>query len=121
LLLWLLDPSVDTRPGDFKPDLPAPDGRPIDPHPPRSHNGAEYDAQAPMSSMPLFAPHLQDCLDRICADGCQAVRACIRQLEKGETPVSTAALSVEERRLLLVELKSIMAVYDARHGSETRD
>ncbi len=71
--------------------------------------------------MPTLTPHLQDYLDRICANGCQAVRVCIRQLEQGETPARTAALSAEERRLLLIELKSIMAVYDARHESGTRD
>jgi hypothetical protein len=70
--------------------------------------------------MPTFAPHLQDYLDRICADGCQAVRVCIRQLEQGETPARTAALSAEDRQRLLIELKSIMAVYDAR-GSGTSD
>ena len=57
---------------------------------------------------------LQQCVESLCGDGCQAVNGYIEQLERGGTVPQTELLSYEDRQELLRELKSIMAVYDAK-------
>lgn len=57
---------------------------------------------------------LQQCVESLCGDGCQAVNGYIEQLECGGSVPQTELLSYEDRQELLRELKSIMAVYDAK-------
>ena len=57
---------------------------------------------------------LQQCVESLCGDGCQAVNGYIEQLEHGGSVPQTELLSYEDRQELLRELKSIMAVYDAK-------
>ena len=57
---------------------------------------------------------LQQCVESLCGDGCQAVNGYIEQLERGGSVPQTELLSYEDRQELLRELKSIMAVYDAK-------
>ena len=64
--------------------------------------------------MTKLPPKLQQCAESLCGDGCQAVNGYIEQLERGGSVPQTEILSYEERQELLVELKSIMAVYDAK-------
>jgi hypothetical protein len=51
-------------------------------------------------------------VEAICAQGCRAVTGLIVALESGLPVPETAHLSGLERREVLAELKSIMAVYD---------
>lgn len=53
-------------------------------------------------------------LDTLCNRGCSTVREIIRQLETGNRLSELSELNAKERQHLLLELKSIMAVYDAR-------
>lgn len=46
--------------------------------------------------------------------GCTTVTSIIATMERGETIAEMGDLSAEERQAILVELKSIMAVYLAR-------
>ena len=60
--------------------------------------------------------HLKDdwaehCVDRICRLGCRRVSDIIHRLEQGERVAEVAGLSPGERRAVLAELQSIMAVY----------
>ncbi len=64
--------------------------------------------------MTKLPPKLQQCVESLCGDGCQAVNGYIEQLERGGSVPQTEILSYEERQELLIELKSIMAVYDAK-------
>lgn len=57
---------------------------------------------------------LQRCLESLCANGCEAVRATIDALERGQPVVATAGLGDAERAAVLAELKAVMAVYDER-------
>ena len=50
-------------------------------------------------------------VEAICNKGCQTVRQDISILEQGETVPELQALTEQERTQVLVELKSIMAVY----------
>ena len=54
---------------------------------------------------------LMRCVELICLKGCQAVRADIATLERGEAVEETLALADEERYLVLQELREIMAIY----------
>ncbi len=56
-------------------------------------------------------PKLQQCIEALCSDGCQAVYRHIELLENGGSPPQTELLSYEEQQLVLAELKSIMDVY----------
>jgi hypothetical protein len=64
--------------------------------------------------MTKLPQNLQQCVESLCGDGCQAVNGYIEQLERGGSVPQTEILSYEERQELLIELKSIMAVYDAK-------
>jgi hypothetical protein len=55
---------------------------------------------------------VQQCVEALCGNGCEAVRATISALER-DLPVALAdGLNPEQREAVLHELKAIMAVYD---------
>ena len=60
----------------------------------------------------LISAKSQHCVEQLCAEGCQSVRAYIARLERGEPVPQVADLSHEERQQVLAELRAIMAVYD---------
>lgn len=62
----------------------------------------------------LNSEQISQCIDALCQCGCDAVRATIIALENGITVPQVDILSEAERRLVLDELKAVMAVYDAR-------
>ena len=64
--------------------------------------------------MTIDDPKLSRYLDNLCLQGCTVVREIIAQLETGGSIPELAELDPAERQHLLRELKSIMAVYDAR-------
>lgn len=55
--------------------------------------------------------HLQACVESICRKGCQSVRTDIEILERDGELAETQGLSAAEKSSVLIELKSIMAVY----------
>ena len=59
-------------------------------------------------------PLIAQCVEQLCQCGCTDVRNTIALLETNQAVAQTEGLSAEERRLVLEELKSIMAVYDRR-------
>lgn len=63
-----------------------------------------------MTSLPAG---LQDLVEAVCSEGCNHVRSIIRQFEDGRDPEELRHLTPDERRLVLQELRAIMAVYDA--------
>jgi len=64
----------------------------------------------------MLEPALQKIIEDLCNDGCKAVNHYIRQIEAGDIPKQMAHLRSTEQHRILLELKSIMAVYD-RCGS----
>lgn len=56
--------------------------------------------------------HLQTIIERLCGSGCQRVNEIIETLNKGADIKDTAALTEQERKQVLHELKNIMSVYD---------
>jgi hypothetical protein len=60
---------------------------------------------------------IDDCVEALCRKGCREVSRIILALERNEPVAETLALSSGERAAVLAELKSIMAVYDARCGA----
>ncbi len=54
------------------------------------------------------------CIETLCQCGCDAVRATISAMESGAVVPQVQTLSEEERRMVLEELKAVMAVYDKR-------
>ena len=60
-----------------------------------------------MSSSPI-----EHCIEVLCHKGCKALWADIETLEQGRQLEETRDLTVEERQLVLNELKAIMAVYE---------
>ena len=57
---------------------------------------------------------LEACVERLCSQGCDAVRTHIRALRAGARHPDYAGLDRAERRLLLQALESVMRVYDRR-------
>lgn len=57
---------------------------------------------------------ISDCVDTLCEQGCTSVRQAIRRLSSGQAPTEASRLSAAQRRELLRELRTIMAVYDKR-------
>ena len=53
-------------------------------------------------------------MEALCSEGCDRVYRYIRALEKGEEFPQVAHLSMEDRRVVLAQLVSIMYVYDGR-------
>lgn len=64
--------------------------------------------------MTIDDPKLSRYLDHLCNQGCTAVREAIEQMEAGNSLPELDNLNQSEQQRLLQELKSIMAVYDAR-------
>ena len=60
----------------------------------------------------LNSAKIEDFVERLCLDGCQAVRSYITQLEQTETQSLFEGLNEEEKQQVLDELKAIMSVYD---------
>lgn len=57
---------------------------------------------------------LDECIEKVCQEGCEEVRKNIETLEKGGLPESLNTLNEKERRIVLEELKIIMSVYDKK-------
>ncbi len=57
---------------------------------------------------------IDDCVERLCQKGCRRVWDDIAALERGEVLPEVAGLDAEARHRVLLELKSIMAVYGDR-------
>jgi len=61
----------------------------------------------------MLEPRLQSILEDLCSEGCQQVHVYIQDIETGLLPESMEVLDEPERQLILLELKSIMSVYDS--------
>lgn len=62
-------------------------------------------------------PHsirVQQCVEALCQNGCEAVRATIHALERDLPVALTDTMDEDERAAVLAELRAIMAVYDQR-------
>jgi hypothetical protein len=57
---------------------------------------------------------VNQCVDALCQCGCDAVRATIKAMEIGAELPQLQTLDSESRKLVLDELKAVMAVYDDR-------
>ncbi len=55
-------------------------------------------------------------VERVCALGCAAVYRLLEAVDRGEQPEALAGIDGDLRARVLVELRSVMAVYDAREG-----
>ena len=62
----------------------------------------------------VHSPKLSHCIEVLCHQGCSAVRGYITRLEEGQSVPHAEDLSYSEKQVLLRELKTVMAVYDAR-------
>ena len=60
----------------------------------------------------MLQADLQVIIDELCNDGCKAVSQYIKEIESGSLPRQMTHLASAEQRQILLELKSIMAVYD---------
>jgi len=60
----------------------------------------------------MLEPVLQKIIEDLCNDGCKAVNQYIRQIETGRIPKQMVHLRSVEQKKILLELKSIMAVYE---------
>jgi len=58
-----------------------------------------------------YPAHIEACIEAICQKGCRVVWDCISALEEGRELPETSALETSERRVVLSELRSIMAAY----------
>jgi hypothetical protein len=66
---------------------------------------------SPRLAVTMNRQRVDHCVELLCDRGCRAVWRDIQCLEAGKILPETAALSEEERRAVLQELKSVMAVY----------
>jgi hypothetical protein len=57
---------------------------------------------------------VSQCIETLCQCGCDAVRATISAMESGAVVPQVETLSDDERRMVLEELKAVMAVYDTK-------
>jgi len=55
---------------------------------------------------------VNQCVESLCANGCEAVRATISSMEIGASSEQLRDLDEDEYSTVLNELKSIMSVYD---------
>ena len=62
--------------------------------------------------MPTSSLKINQRIEAVCEAGCEAVRASINTLESGNQVALTDDLSPEECQQVLIELKSLMSVYD---------
>ena len=60
----------------------------------------------------MLQADLQAIIDELCHDGCKAVTQYIKEIESGSIPKQMTHLATDEQTKILMELKSIMAVYD---------
>jgi hypothetical protein len=67
---------------------------------------------------PFDKYRLEDRLESLCEKGCRSVWRDIDVLEEGGDLPETRDLSIEERRMLLSELKQVMAAYADRCSSD---
>ena len=65
--------------------------------------------------MPTSSLKINQRIEAVCEAGCEAVRASIETLELGQEVALTDDLSAEERNQVLLELKSLMSIYDDTH------
>ena len=54
------------------------------------------------------------CIEALCANGCEAVRATVSSMEMGASSEQLLNLDQDEYNTVLNELKSIMSVYDTQ-------
>jgi hypothetical protein len=59
-------------------------------------------------------PAVEHCIEALCQKGCRQVWREIDALERGLPLPETKGLSTQEKKAVLAELKTIMAVYGAR-------
>jgi len=64
--------------------------------------------------VPMDNPQIAQCIEQLCQCGCTDVRNTIAQLEAHQVVPQVEGLTAQERRVVLEELKAIMAVYDQR-------
>ncbi len=57
---------------------------------------------------------INECVEALCHTGCDMVRATIRAMEAGLPVSQTEGLDPQQKRLVLDELRAIMAVYDRK-------
>ena len=57
---------------------------------------------------------VNQCVEALCKNGCEAVRATIGSMEMGVELEQTRELNKQEITIVLNELKVIMAVYDKK-------
>lgn len=62
--------------------------------------------------MPTSSLKINQRIEAVCEAGCEAVRASIQTLESGNQVALTDDLTKEETQQVLLELKTIMSVYD---------
>ena len=62
--------------------------------------------------MPTSSLKINQRIEAVCEAGCEAVRASITSLEAGHQVALTNDLTPEECQQVLIELKSLMSVYD---------
>ena len=58
-----------------------------------------------------------ECLELICQQGCTAVREVILNLEKNDKVPELDHLDQAQKQLILIELKTVMSVYDQQKDS----
>ena len=63
--------------------------------------------------------HFHTCIEAICTLGCDSVRKVIADIESGRLTATDYQLDESEVPELLQELKSVMAVYDARQPTNS--
>ena len=64
--------------------------------------------------MKTMEPVVEQAVDEICALGCDTVATYIAALRQAQLRPEYETLDVSQRAVLLEELQSIMAVYEAR-------
>ncbi|MCW8923649.1 MAG: hypothetical protein OQK69_08485 [Gammaproteobacteria bacterium] len=64
--------------------------------------------------MPLNNEKLRPIIEHICAAGCERVNEVIEILEHQQCIEETRGLDKQENKLILQELKAVMAVYDKK-------
>ncbi len=62
--------------------------------------------------MPTYSLKINQRIEAVCEAGCGVVRASIATLESGHSVALTDDLNSEETQQVLLELKTIMSVYD---------
>lgn len=63
----------------------------------------------------MSSEQVSQCIEVLCQCGCEAVRATITAMESGAVVPQVQSLTEEQRRMVLDELRAVMAVYDERN------